>query len=94
LIYGGVVDPRLPGPAAARGAAYGAAEYLLSPWGGLRSLVGKHAPYRALPVVSTLLDDPQTGEEAFLDHLVFGVALALLYGEGGDLRIGIGDDDV
>jgi hypothetical protein len=98
LVYGGVVDPRLPGPAMARGVTYAAAEYLLSPWGGLRKLVGTHAPYHRLPVVSNLLDDPKAGEEAFLDHLVFGVALGLLYGDGdGDgraVRIGIGDDEV
>ena len=99
LVYGGVLDPRLPGPAMARGVTYAAAEYLLSPWGGLRGLVGKHAPYSRLPVVSNLLDDPEAGEEAFLDHLVFGLALGLLYGEdsGGDagvsVKIGIGDDE-
>ena len=98
LIYGGVVDPRLPGPPMARGLTYAAAEYLLSPWGGLRGVVGKHAPYRRLPVVSTLLDDPEAGEKAFLDHLVFGLALGLLYGEGDgegiSVRMGIDDDDV
>ncbi|NNK61665.1 MAG: hypothetical protein HKO98_00520, partial [Gemmatimonadetes bacterium] len=36
LVYGAILEPRLPGPSLARGAAYGATEYLLSPWGGLR----------------------------------------------------------
>ena len=96
LVYGGVVDPRLPGPAMARGVTYAAAEYLLSPWGGLRGLVGSHAPYHKLPVVSKLLDDPEAGEKAFLDHLVFGLALGLLYGDGDRvaLKIGIDDDEV
>lgn len=96
LIYGGVLDPRLPGPAMARGLTFAAAEYLLSPWGGLRGVVGRHAPYRKLPVLSQLLDDPDAGEEEFLDHLVFGLALGLLYGEedgGVSVRIGIGDDE-
>ncbi len=97
LIYGGVLDPRLPGPPMARGVAFAAAEYLLSPWGGLRAVLGRHAPYRKLPVLSQLLDDPEAGEEAFLDHLVFGVALGLLYGEedgGVSVRMGIGSDDL
>ncbi|NNF39642.1 MAG: hypothetical protein HKN71_13305 [Gemmatimonadetes bacterium] len=98
LVYGGVVDPRLPGPPIVRGITYAAAEYLLSPWGGLRAVIGKHAPYHKLPVVSKLLDDPVAGEDAFLDHLVFGLALGLLYGDGDGegvaVRIGIGDDEV
>lgn len=93
LVFGGVLDPRLPGPAAARGAVYGAGEYLLSPWGGLRGVLGRHTPYRRLPVISSLLDEPDVGEEAFLDHLVFGVVMGLLYGDGDDIRIGIVDDD-
>ena len=93
LVYGAILEPRLPGPSLARGAAYGATEYLLSPWGGLRRTLGKNAPYARLPVVSGLLDDPEAGEEAFLDHLVFGVALGVLYGGEDDVRIGIGDDD-
>ena len=96
LVYGGVVDPRLPGPAMARGLTYAAAEYALSPWGGLRGLVGSHSPYHKLPIVSKLLDDPEAGEKEFLDHLVFGLALGLLYGDGDRvaLKIGIDDDDV
>ncbi|MEK9500741.1 hypothetical protein [Gaopeijia maritima] len=93
LLYAGVLDPRLPGPAALRGAAYGAGEYLLTPWGGLRAVLGRHTPWRRLPVVSSLLDDPEGGEEAFLDHLAFGVLLGLLYGEGDELRIGIGIEE-
>jgi hypothetical protein len=93
LIYGAVLDTRLPGPSLARGVAYGTTEYLLSPWGGLRRTLGKSVPYARLPVLSGLLDDPEAGEEAFVDHLVFGVALALLYGTEDETRIGIGDDD-
>ncbi len=94
LIYGGILAPRLPGPALARGIVYGATEYLLSPWGGLRTVLGKHAPYRRLPVVSSLFEGPQDRDEAFLDHLVYGVALGLLYGDdGGPARIGIADAD-
>lgn len=93
LLYAGILDPRLPGPAALRGAAYGVGEYLLSPWGGLREILGRHAPYRRLPLVSSLLDGPEVGEETFVDHLAFGVILGLLYGEGDEVRMGIGIED-
>ena len=93
LVYGAVLEPRLPGPGLFRGIAYGTTEYLMSPWGGLRSALGKNAPYAKLPVVSSLLDDPEAGEQAFLDHIVFGVALAVLYGNDDELRIGIGDEE-
>lgn len=93
LLYAAILDQRLPGPALLRGAAYGAGEYLLSPWGGLREVLGRHSPWRRLPMVSTLLDEPEVGEEAFVDHLVFGVILGLLYGEDDELRIGIGIDE-
>lgn len=93
LLYAAILDQRLPGPAPLRGAAYGASEYILSPWGGLRELLGRHSPWRRLPMVSTLLDEPEVGEEAFVDHLVFGLILGLLYGEDDGDRIGIGIDE-
>jgi hypothetical protein len=81
LLYGSVAEPRLPGSALLRGAAYGTAEYLLSPYGGLKGLVGKHAPHRRIPILATVVEELEPGEETFLDHLAYGVALGLLYGD-------------
>ena len=90
-LYSGLLEPRLPGPPLLRGLTYGTAEYLLGEWGGVRGVLGRFAPYRRLPVVGGLLDDAEGGEHGWVDHLAFGVALALLY-DAGD-RMGIGDDD-
>ena len=51
---------------------------LLSPWGGLEELAGSAAPHRKVPVLSVLLKN-RGEEEQFLEHLAFGIALALLY---------------
>jgi hypothetical protein len=77
LLYGAVVEPRIPGPALLRGTAYAALEYALVPWGGLQELTGSAAPHRRIPVLSVLLQ-PRDPDEQFLEHLVFGIALALL----------------
>lgn len=88
LLYGALADPRLPGPPALRGLLYGSAEYVLEPVGGLNSLAGRHAPHRALPVVGALIgevvDAWESGDEGLVDHLVFGLTLALLYGDDPD----------
>lgn len=94
LLHASVVAPRLPGPPALRGAGHGVLEYLLSPWGGLRGVARQHAPWRRLPLVASLLDQLDGGDESLVDHLVFGVMLGVLYGEDDDeARIGIGIDE-
>lgn len=78
LLYAALVEPRIPGPPLLQGTAYSALEYALTPWGGLEELTGSAAPHRKVPVLSVLLQSRGEDEE-FLEHLVFGVALALLY---------------
>lgn len=78
LLYAALVEPRTPGPPALQGTVYGAMEYALTPWGGLGELAGSAVPYRRVPVLSVLLRG-RGEEEAFLEHLAFGVVLALLY---------------
>jgi len=80
LLYGGVVEPRLPGPPILRGAVYGVTEYMVSPWGGLTRILGPASPHRRLPLVSDLVEPSEEGSRTFVDHLLFGVTLALLYG--------------
>jgi len=78
LLYAAIVEPRIPRPAILQGTTYGALEYALSPWGGLEELAGAAAPHRKIPVLSVLLKN-RGEEEQFLEHLAFGIALALLY---------------
>ena len=80
LLYGSVVAPRLPGPALLKGALFGSAEFAADPAGGLSHVLGTHAPYRRLPVLRSLFDDLDEHERTYLEHLTFGIALALLYG--------------
>lgn len=78
LLYAALVEPRVPGPPLLRGAAYGGLEYLLSPWGGLGEVAGSSAPQGRVPALSVLLQD-RGADEDLVEHIAFGVALALLY---------------
>ncbi len=80
LVYGVVVEPRIPGPALLKGALYGTAEYAVDPVGGLGRLLGPHAPIRRAPVVAQLVEGIDLGERGYVEHVSFGIALALLYG--------------
>jgi hypothetical protein len=94
LLYASVLEPRLPGSAAVRGVLYGSLEYAVSPFGGLTTLVGDRAPHRRIPLLQGLFEDYALGEDSYLDHLAFGVALALLYGsDSGGASSGTDDDE-
>jgi hypothetical protein len=81
LLYGALVEPRLPGPPIVRGALYGGVEHLVSPMGGLITLAGARAPHRSLPFVAALFEElEQAEDETLLDHVLFGIGLAALYG--------------
>lgn len=79
LVYGAVVEPRVPGPALVKGALYGSVEYAADPVGGLSHLLGSHTPQGRLPVVGEILEGVDGHDRAYLEHVVFGIALALLY---------------
>jgi hypothetical protein len=81
LLYGAVVEPRVPGPPLVKGAVFALAEYMADPAGGLSRLLGAHAPHSRLPVVADLLEDLEPHDREYLDHLIFAVALAILCGE-------------
>jgi hypothetical protein len=78
LLYAALVEPRIPAPALLQGVAYGSLEYALTPWGGLGELAGSKAPQGKIPALSVLLKDRGTDEQ-LVEHIAFGVALALLY---------------
>jgi hypothetical protein len=92
LLYGALVDPRIPGPPLIRGAAYGAIEHLVSPLGGLTALAGPAAPHRRLPFLAQLYDEMEPEEQTLMDHVLFGVAMAALYGTGAK-RVEDDDDE-
>ena len=95
LVYGAVVEPRIPGPTLVKGALYGTVEYAVDPVGGLSRLLGPHAPQHRLPVIGHLLEDLDPHDRAYAEHMVFGVALALLYGSSpssNGIRIDVDDE--
>jgi len=92
LVYGGVVEPRLPGPALLKGAVYGSIEYAADPAGGLSGLLGSHAPHGRVPVLSDAIDGLDSHDRAYLEHVLFGIALALIY-ESSPSSKGILPDD-
>jgi hypothetical protein len=79
LVYGALVEPRIPGPALVKGALYGSVEYATDTMGGLAGLLGAHTPQRRMPFLGDVLEGLDPHDRAYLEHLVFGVTLALLY---------------
>ena len=95
LVYGAVVEPRVPGPTLVKGALYGTAEYAVDPVGGLSRLLGTHAPQHRLPVIGHILEDVDPHDRAYVEHVIFGVALALFYGpspSSNGIRIDVDDE--
>ena len=92
LVYGGVVEPRVPGPAVLKGAVFGSLEYAVHPMGGLTGILGSHTPQRRIPFLGDLLDGLHGDDRAYLEHLVFGIALALIY-ESSPSSNGMRPDD-
>lgn len=92
LLYGAIVEPRLPGPSLLKGAVYGSVEYAADPIGGLTGLLGSHAPQGKLPFVGDMLDGAEAHDRAYLEHLAFGIALAVLY-ESSPSSNGMASDD-
>jgi hypothetical protein len=80
LIYGAVVEPRVPGPPLLKGALFGSADYAAEAAGGLTRLLSAHAPQSRLPFVGRIFGDSDPHDGAYLEHLAFGITLALLYG--------------
>ena len=79
LAYAGVIEPRIPGPAFLAGFIYGTAEYVTASWGGVPALLGSASPHRKIPFLSDIVEADERDADPFLQHLVFGLALALLY---------------
>jgi hypothetical protein len=93
LLYGAVIEPRVPGPSVLKGALFGSAEYAADAAGGLVRVLGTHAPQRRLPFVGRMLEEIDPHDRVYLEHLAFGVALAILYGSSEPSNGIVSDDD-
>lgn len=92
LLYAGVVEPRLPGPAFVAGFVYGTTEYLAAPWGGLPVLLRSVSPHGRLPLVSRLLEPEEERHPDYVELVAFGLALAIFYDLAHENR-GIEDEE-
>ncbi len=90
MLYGAILEPRLPGSPLLRGATFGVIEYVTSPFGGLDGILGASSPHRTLPIIAALLglsdSGAGSGAASMADHVAFGVTLGLLYGDGSARR--------
>jgi hypothetical protein len=84
VLYGAVLEPRLPGSPLVRGAAFGVMEYVTSPFGGLDSILGASSPHRTMPILAALLGPGDAMIGSMIDHVAFGITLGLLYGAGSE----------
>jgi hypothetical protein len=80
LLYGAVIEPRVPGPTVLKGALFGSAEYAADAAGGLVRLLREHTPHGRLPVVGRMLEEIDPHDRVYLEHLAFGIALAVFCG--------------
>ena len=86
VLYGAVLEPRLPGSPLLRGATFGVIEYVTSPFGGLDGILGASSPHRTTPILAALLGPGDAKIGSMVDHVAFGVTLGLLYGAGSARR--------
>ena len=86
VLYGSVLEPRLPGPPLLRGATYGVIEYVTSPFGGLDGILGASSPHRTMPILAALVGTSDSTAGSMVDHVAFGITLGLLYGAGSERR--------
>ena len=82
ILYGSVLEPRLPGSPIFRGATFGVMEYVASPLGGLDGILGAASPHRTMPLLAVLFAADEAWAGSLTRHVAFGAALGLLYGEG------------
>lgn len=78
LVYGTLLGPIAPGAALSKGLIYGAGSFLASGEGGVPELLGSLSPHRRIPGLSGLVR-PVVNQEDVVDHLIFGIVLAILY---------------
>ncbi|SUZ54055.1 uncharacterized protein METZ01_LOCUS6909 [marine metagenome] len=80
LLYGAILEPKVPGPTVLKGALYGTIEYAVNPMGGLSQLLATHDSQHPHSVLENLLEEFDSHDRSYTEHVIFGVILALLYG--------------
>ena len=86
ICYGSLLKLHLPGPPMVRGAACGIIEYVTVPLGGLDSVLGAASPQSITSLLALLSAAEEVPAGSLADHVAFGAAFGLFYGEGGERR--------
>ncbi|SVD38165.1 uncharacterized protein METZ01_LOCUS391019, partial [marine metagenome] len=76
LLYGAVLEPKVPGPTVLKGALYGTIEYAVNPMGGLSQLLAAHDSQHPHAVLENLLEEFDSHNRSYTEHVIFGVILA------------------
>ena len=92
LLYSTILEPKVPGPTALKGALYGTIEYAANPVGGLPQLLSTHKSPYPFSALENLLEGLDSHDHSYMEHIVFGVLLALLYGSSASSN-GILEED-
>jgi hypothetical protein len=80
LLYGTILEPKVPGPTVLKGALYGTIEYAVNPMGGLSQLLAAHDSEHPHSALENFLEEFDSHNRSYTEHVIFGVILALLYG--------------
>lgn len=80
LLYGAILEPKMPGPTVLKGALYGTIEYAVNPMGGLSQLLAAHDSEHPHSALENFLEEFDSHNRSYAEHVIFGVILALLYG--------------
>ena len=92
LLYSTILEPKVPGPIVLKGALYGTIEYAAKPVGGLSQLISTHKSPYSFSALENLLEGLDSHDHSYMEHIVFGVLLALLYGSSASSN-GILEED-
>ena len=92
LLYSAILEPKVPGPTVLKGALYGTIEYAAKPAGGLSQLISTHKSPSPFSALESLLEGLDSHDHSYIEHIVFGVLLALLYGSSASSN-GILEED-
>jgi hypothetical protein len=83
LVYASLMEPFLPDSTLLQGSILGAAGYAAAPYGGVSGVFRPLSPHRSIPLLGGLLEGAKDAREdrSLVEHLVYGLAVALLYRE-------------
>jgi hypothetical protein len=95
LVYASLMEPFLPDSTLLQGSILGAAGFAAAPYGGVAGVFRPLSPHRSIPLLGSLLEAAEDAREdrSLVEHLVYGLAVALVYRKLVRARSSKGMDD-